>query len=184
MKYRPGWTVFHLPSTIVPSARALLAAAAAVGVVGDHSAACTRVLLPVAVVLVSLSAPRRARVPPSGVGASRNGRRTRSAGPWRHRGASSSPWASSLLSSGVTAAASTASPSQRWPRAYANVPPRPCPAPPCSARACLARSVRLSVCILQYNGISAHYCNLSRQNDGSFAQVINESIISYTIGWG
>ena len=58
MKYRPGWTVFHLPSTLVPSARVPLAAAAAVGVVGDHSAACTRVLLPVAVVLVSSSAPR------------------------------------------------------------------------------------------------------------------------------
>ena len=34
-------------------------------------------------------------------------------------GAASPPWASTLLPSGLTAAASTASPSQRWPRAYA-----------------------------------------------------------------
>jgi len=43
----------------------------------------------------------------------------RSAGLWRCHGAASPPRASTLLPSGLTAAASTASPRQRWPRAYA-----------------------------------------------------------------
>ena len=122
----------------------------------EITAPCTcAVLPPVAVVHVSSMAPRRARVPPSGAAAyllavEWQSLAQRSAGPWLRRGASS---ASTLLPSRVAAAAATISPSQRWPRACANVQPCPCPAPPCSARACLARTVRLSVC----NGISAQY---------------------------
>ncbi|PAN51578.1 hypothetical protein PAHAL_9G605000 [Panicum hallii] len=95
----------------------------------EVTALCTcAVLPPEAVVHVSSTAPRRARVPPSVAGSlgtysPRNGRRTRGAVPWRARAAAadaSSPWASIMFSSEITAAAaSTNSPSQRCRRASA-----------------------------------------------------------------
>ena len=66
--------------------------------------------------------------------------------PTRRRGASSSPWASTLLSAEITAATSTASPSRRWPRAYAANVSLSGAAMFCSSFA-WQDSVRLSVCL-------------------------------------
>ena len=113
MKYRPGPArAPRSPSPSPPPRPASM----------DVTALRTRAMLPpVAVAHVSSTAPRRARVPPSGAAAyllavEWQALAQRSAGPWLRRGASS---ASTLLPSRVTAAAATISPSQRWPRACA-----------------------------------------------------------------
>ena len=41
----------------------------------------------------------------------------------------------------------------------------------------LAWHGRCACVCLQYNGISAHYCNVPRQSEGSFAQAIDESLL-------
>jgi len=132
MKYRPAG---------VPSARSARRSASS-----EITASRTRGVLPlVAVVHVSSTAPRLLEcllqvLPPTY--SPRNGRRTRCTA--QSRGAaSSSPWASTQLSSEVTTSASTTPPSQRWPM-FRHVPARRRHA--CSTRACLARSLRLSVC--------------------------------------
>ena len=140
MKYRPGWTVFS-SFTVHPGRGAQRAPPPPRPASMDVPASRTRgVLSPVAVVLVSSTAPRRARVPPSGA-AGRPGTYLLAAECQAHaqgRGAaSSSPWASTQLTSEVTASASTTPPSQRWPM-FRHVPARCRHA--CSTRACLARS--------------------------------------------
>jgi len=178
MKYRPGWTVFHLPSIPGCPARAPLAATAAVGVVGDHSVAYMRRASAGGRRPRFLDGATLARVPPSGaaaylLAAEWQAHAQHSAEPWRRLLVA---WASTQLSSEVTTSASTTPPSQRWPM-FRHVPARRRHA--CSTRACLARSLRLSVCNIM---ASLHTtATFPGKVKHSFAQVIGQSIISNTL---
>ena len=178
MKYRPGWTVFHLPSIPGCPARAPLAATAAVGVVGDHSVAYMRRASAGGRRPRFLDGATLARVPPSGAAA------CLLAAEWQaHTQHSAEPWRRLLVALGlhpVDVRGDRLRIHNPAEPTVANVPPRPCPAPPCMFYSSLPGTVAVPVC-LQYNGISAHYCNVPRQSEASFAQVIGQSIISNTL---
>ena len=96
MKYRPGWTVFHLPSTPGCPARAPLAATAAVGVVGDHSVAYMRRASAGGRRPRFLDGATLARVPPSGAAA------CLLAAEWQaHTQHSAEPWRRLLVALGL-----------------------------------------------------------------------------------